>query len=62
MEKKAVNSRVKEELRKNNVKVWQLADALGVSEMSVYRYMRHELPMEEQERYIHLIRNKAAEQ
>ena len=44
------NELISEALKKYGVTRWQLADALGVHESSVYRFLRHELPPEEQER------------
>lgn len=62
MEKNSTtNTRIREALKQYGVTRWKLADALGVSEMYVYRALRHELPKEEQERYIQLIRQKAEE-
>lgn len=59
MRKIEANSRVSAALKKYGVTRWELADALGVHESSVYRFLRHELPPEEQERYIRLIKEKA---
>ena len=53
------NELISEALKKYGVTRWQLADALGVHESSVYRFLRHELPPEEQERYVQLIKETA---
>jgi len=53
------NELISEALKKYGVTRWELADALGVHESSVYRFLRHELPKEEQERYIQLIKETA---
>lgn len=39
----------------NNVKQWEVAELLKVSEPSLSRMLRHELPEEEQDRIINLI-------
>jgi len=43
------------------VKQWQVAQLMGIHEVSLSRKMRNELPEEEQNRIVELIRNKAAE-
>ena len=45
-------------LRSNNLKLWQLADAMGVSEATVTRMMRHEVSDEQFVEIVTLIRNK----
>lgn len=37
------------------VKLWQLADALGISDCSLSRKLRHELPAEEKEKIFSVI-------
>ena len=51
------NKRIKDEMKRSGVYTWQLADALGVSENTLYRRMRHELPQMEQDRIISLIKS-----
>lgn len=51
------NECIRREMRIANIKTWQLADLLGVCENTVYNRLRHELPDEEQCRYIDLIRS-----
>ena len=53
-----VNSIIKEELKNNGWTFWQLADALGVSEATITRMMRHELPEEKREEILTIIRRK----
>lgn len=53
------NECIRREMRIANIKTWQLADLLGVCENTVYNRLRHELPDDEQYRYIELIRNWA---
>lgn len=42
-------------MMENNITLWKLGKLLGVSEMTVYRRLREELPKEEQARIISLI-------
>ena len=44
-------------LRSNNLKLWQLADAMGISEASVTRLMRHEVSDEQFAEICTLIRS-----
>ena len=41
-----MNQEIKELFKKNNVPQWKVADVLGVSEMTVIRWLRHELTPE----------------
>lgn len=49
------NTRIRMKLMEHNVKIWELAKLLGVSEMTIYRRLREELPEEEQSKIISLI-------
>lgn len=42
-------------LRMNNLKLWQLADAMEVSEATITRMMRHEVPDEKFDEIVTLI-------
>lgn len=57
MSKSTCNEAVRRALRIKNMAVWQLADLLGVSDNTLFRRLRHELPEEEQKKMIHLIKN-----
>lgn len=46
---------IRKALRENNVYMWELADILGVSEVTVCRWMRKEYPKEEQLRIAEMI-------
>lgn len=46
------NSDVRQETKHHNVRMWQLADYLGVSEATVTRLLRHELPEEDKTRLL----------
>ena len=56
------NNKIREELKKNKVFQWQLADRLEISEPTLTRLLRHELPDEKQEELIGKIREIAIEQ
>ena len=57
MSKNTCNEAVRRALRVKNMAVWQLADLLGVSDNTLFRKLRHELPEEEQKKMINLIEN-----
>lgn len=38
---------IRQQAKENGVKLWQIADALGISEPTLTRKLRHELPPEE---------------
>ena len=52
------NDAIRYLLRSNNLKLWQLADAMGVSEATITRMMRHEVSDEQFAEIVTLIRNK----
>ena len=41
-----MNQEVKKAMKEHKVKQWQIAERLGVSEFTLCRWMRHELPEE----------------
>ena len=49
------NLKIRVAMISNNVKQWEVAELLKVSEPSLSRMLRHELPEEEQDRIINLI-------
>ena len=55
------NIQVRDEAFRNRVPLWELADRLGVSETTIYRRLRRELPKEETERALQAIRAIVAE-
>lgn len=55
---KHVNSTIKAEMKLHNMTYWQLADLLGVAESTLYRWFRHELPEEEKQRILAVIRKE----
>lgn len=56
-----MNEIIRTELRMANMKHWELADLLGVSESKMVRMLRHELPKEERERILAIIRKEKKE-
>ncbi len=55
------NLKIRIALLENGIKQWELAKMLGVSEMTIVRRLRNELPEEEQARYIRMIENYSGE-
>ena len=49
------NAKVRRVMTEKNFPRWKVADLLGVCEATVQRKLRHELPAEEQERWIKAI-------
>ena len=47
----ARNGDLKQHAKKNRVTLWELAEHMGISEPTLSRRLRHELPAEETERY-----------
>ena len=54
------NTRIRNALFQNNTKYWQLARIMGVSEATLSRRLRDELPDDEQARIVRLIEREAA--
>lgn len=52
------NLSIRNELFNSGMRQWMLADALGISEYTLCKRLRHELPKEEQERIINIIRSQ----
>lgn len=49
------NEKLREEMRVNGISQWMMADALGVSENTVNRWMRHPLPPEKERLFLNAI-------
>ncbi len=45
----------------NGVRLWQVADALGIADAQLSRKLRKELPDEEKQKIFEIIRNISAE-
>ena len=50
------NELIRNALRERCMYQWQLAELLGVSEPTLIRWMRHELPEEKQEEIVSIIK------
>lgn len=53
------NSRIRVAMTLHSMKQWELAEIMGMSEASVSRLLRHELPEEAQDRIIEIIEKSA---
>jgi len=51
------NRKIRIAMLENNIRQWELARLLGVSEASVSRKLRDELPDDEQKRIVGIIKN-----
>ena len=56
-----MNDAIRKAARENGVRLWQIAERLGVNDGNFSRKLRRELPDEEQQRIIGIIREIAAE-
>lgn len=52
------NKVIRKVLKDSGMKQWELAEKLGISEFTLSRKLRNELPQEEQERLLNLIRSR----
>ncbi len=55
------NGEIKKYAAEKKVRIWQIADKLGIADYSLSRKLRHELPDEEKVRIINLIDEISAE-
>lgn len=53
------NKDIREEAKKNGVKLWQIAEALGIHEGNFSRKLRHELTAEEKAKISAIIKQLA---
>lgn len=53
---KQLNKKIRAELKKTGLKYWELARLLGVSDATLCRRLRDEIPEDEQDRIVELIR------
>ncbi len=54
------NEIIREELRGNGIKQWELADALNISVSTMTLWMRHELPASKKNHMLEVIHELAA--
>lgn len=50
------NQRIREAAKNAGVKLWQIADAVGINDGNFSRKLRHELPEDEQRRILEIIK------
>lgn len=53
------NERIREAAKKHGVRLWQVAEAIGMNDGNFSRKLRHELPADEQEKILQIIENLA---
>lgn len=58
--KKLSNSDVRTKARENGVRLWEIADKLGISEPTITRKLRRELPADEKKKMLAIIDEIAA--
>ena len=56
-----MNDDIRSRARKSKVCFWQIADALGISEATITRKLRRELPDAERDKILTIIETLAAE-
>lgn len=56
---KQLNIKVREALKKTGVKYWELARIMGISDGTLCRRLRDEMPAEEQDRIVNMIQEAA---
>ena len=55
------NQDIRQTATKSNVRLWRIADALGITDSSFSRKLRKELPQEEKERIFSIIQKLSQE-
>lgn len=55
------NQEIKNMAKQNGVRMWMIADALGIADTTFCRKLRRELPTEEKEKIFSIIRELAGE-
>ena len=55
------NTEIRQKATRNGVKLWQIADKLGMNDGNFSRKLRHELPAEEKEKILSIIEDLAKE-
>jgi hypothetical protein len=56
------NAAIRESARLHGVKLWQIADAIGMWDTAFSRKLRHELPEQEQRKIMEIIQQIAKEE
>ena len=55
------NLLIRQEAKRSGVALWEVAEALGVADSTLYRQLRRELPAEKQKKALAVIRAIAAQ-
>ena len=55
------NQKIRDELKKNRLTQWELAERLGISEFTLSRRLRKELPESETKHILTVIKKKGGE-
>ena len=53
------NEKIRTELKKRGLRYWELARIMGISDATLCRRLRDEIPEDEQEKIVKLIRQRA---
>lgn len=53
------NSAIREQAKSNGVRFWEIAEVMGVSEATVTRMLRRELPETEQRKILNIVADLA---
>ena len=56
------NVAIRQAAKNNGVRLWQVAEALGMQDSAFSRKLRHELPEAEQQKIINIIHHLAKEE
>lgn len=54
------NTEIRDAAKRNGVRLWQVAEGIGISDAAFSRKLRRELPADERERVLNVIDNLAA--
>ena len=57
-----VNTLIRDKAKARKVKLWQIADVMGITDAAFSRKLRKELPNDEQKNILEIIEQIAAEQ
>lgn len=55
------NKKIREKIKKSNVRHWEVAEALSIDDSTLCRWLRHELPKDKEDRIIKTIDKLTAE-
>ena len=61
LEEMTPNQDIKMKAKRNNVKLWEVADKLGIADTTMSRWLRKELPTDKKQAMLDIINQIAAE-